>query len=646
MTAYNIWQWFQENEASPGSTADKIQRYLSTRGFTEANNEAMYDWLGSLGFTGTLAERIYQFEFFKTYRYNDIAAKEVLEKFGTDAHCWIPGIGYFNGLQAANYIDSAGTQAGLVDNPVGLVRNALNLNPNELISNGTFTNSTAGWTGVAPFGGTAVLSVVNGQLELANSTTQPARAVQGITTIIGRQYSVSLIAKISTAQSASIRITNDSQGATPEIAAASTSNLSDTVLTTTFTATATTTYVALICAYVSGPAPVAYFDNISVREVTGAITATQGTTANKPILRRGAVNLLLRSEEFQTTWSITRASISSNSAIAPNGTQTAAKIVEDTTASNTHLIAQSPATTSGAVYTFSVFAKADTRTKLVLLIAGTVLVDRTFNLSAGTTETGQVLGANPTASLITPVGNNWYRCSITFTSVSSTSDCQIYLSNGTTTTYTGDGTSGIYLWGAQLELGSTASEYIPTTTAAASSSSGNYYWQFDGSNDSLALSSVPFQMADNFAIIAGMRGASLTQQDAFAVASTANANPLIKLGLTGSSQAQFVCRDDVGSTDNVTLASPLYGQTLVVLTGKKNGNDKTLRINGAANGTSSSSLGATTFTGAGIGHRPLVSPSFVFLGSIYPVIAIKGTVSDADLLVLERWVGSLSGVSI
>lgn len=48
----------------------------------------------------------------------------ILRKYGTDAHVYLPGIGVINGLTAGNYLDSAGTTAATVDNPVGLVKDA------------------------------------------------------------------------------------------------------------------------------------------------------------------------------------------------------------------------------------------------------------------------------------------------------------------------------------------------------------------------------------------------------------------------------------------------------------------------------------------------------------------------------------------
>ena len=57
----------------------------------------------------------------------------VLRRFGSDAHIYLPGVGMLNGLQAGNYLDSAGTTQGAVDQPVGLVLDAAGgLGPNIL----------------------------------------------------------------------------------------------------------------------------------------------------------------------------------------------------------------------------------------------------------------------------------------------------------------------------------------------------------------------------------------------------------------------------------------------------------------------------------------------------------------------------------
>jgi hypothetical protein len=55
------------------------------------------------------------------------------------------------------------------------------------------------------------------------------------------------------------------------------------------------------------------------------------------------------------------------------------------------------------------------------------------------------------SSIITPLADGWYRCSLTFTTGTETSiSLRLYSRLPTT----GDGSSGLLLWGVQLEAGS------------------------------------------------------------------------------------------------------------------------------------------------------------------------------------------------
>jgi hypothetical protein len=217
-----------------------------------------------------------------------------------------------------------------------------------------------------------------------------------------------------------------------------------------------------------GPTPV--FTRASTATFVGSNGLIQSAAINSPrfdhtsagvclglLIEESRTNLYTRSEEFETvSWTKTRSSITANATTAPDGTLTADKFVEDTTASNTHTLSSS-VTPPATAHTLSVFAKKGERTWIVLRLGA---ANTFFNLDDGTIAAGSV--NSPT---ITAFGNGWYRCSVTS---SGGTQGQFWLAtNSTTTSYTGDGTSGLFLWGAQLEAGSFPTSYIPTVAASA-----------------------------------------------------------------------------------------------------------------------------------------------------------------------------------
>jgi hypothetical protein len=183
------------------------------------------------------------------------------------------------------------------------------------------------------------------------------------------------------------------------------------------------------------------------------------------LIEEARTNLLLRSEEFDSaSWIKIRATVTANATTSPDGTADAEKLVEDTTASDTHFVLQTATISSSTTYTYSVFLKASERTRASLQDGGGSNAIGYFDLSNGT-----VVSTSGATATITNFGNGWYRCTITFTTgvAQITANCRVFLVNtGTNISYTGDGTSGIFVWGAQLELGAFATSYIPTTTTS------------------------------------------------------------------------------------------------------------------------------------------------------------------------------------
>lgn len=186
------------------------------------------------------------------------------------------------------------------------------------------------------------------------------------------------------------------------------------------------------------------------------------------LIEEQRTNLVTYSEQFDNAaWTKNGATISANAATSPDGTANADKLVEDTS-TGAHRVWQAP-TTTAAAHTFVVYLKPAERT-FAMLYAGVPNVGVMVNLTTGATNSVSGINA-PTSVVITAAGNGWFRCAMTFTATAAGNSVFVYAANSSTSyTYTGDGTSGIYLYGAQLEAGAFATSYIPTVASTVTRS--------------------------------------------------------------------------------------------------------------------------------------------------------------------------------
>ena len=171
------------------------------------------------------------------------------------------------------------------------------------------------------------------------------------------------------------------------------------------------------------------------------------------------------------SWNKNNSTVVPNSGISVDGENNAWLLREssDSVASIHFVGGISVTINAGTEYTFSIFAKAATRSNLLIALPGTATwagatseLQFSFNLIAGTVTRTQGSGG---AGSIQNIGNGWYRCSVTVTATaSSTTDPRFVLESSTgVRDYVGDGTSGLLIYGAQAEVGGLSS-YIPTTT--------------------------------------------------------------------------------------------------------------------------------------------------------------------------------------
>jgi hypothetical protein len=256
------------------------------------------------------------------------------------------------------------------------------------------------------------------------------------------------------------------------------------------------------------------FDNISVKELPGN-HATQGTADKRPTLARvpvgGRRNLLEYTEEFDNAvWVKNGLSpIDEAAATAPDGTLTANELVETATNDWHRMLAPFTAE-SGTTYTATIYVKASSGGRYLQYINSLAAFPSGYaNFDI---DNGEVATTSGVTATIEELPNAWYRCRVTQTANATSSANVVWLLQpndaARNNQYLGNGTSGIYLWGAQIETGSTATDYQKVVSEYDVTEAGVDsvdYLSFNGTSNGMVTASIDFTSTDKMSVFAGVR---------------------------------------------------------------------------------------------------------------------------------------------
>jgi len=424
-------------------------------------------------------------------------------------------------------------------------------------------------------------------------------------------------------------------------------------------------------------------------EWTAGNHAYQTGSAARPHLR-SRYNLLTYSEQLNNTsgWLYdtagqTQVSATANQTTAPDGTSTA-DLVAEVAVSNNHVIytAQSIFSAAATTYTASVYLKKGPGATApdvmqVSFRAGGFGAGQYANFNL--TGSGSVTASSGGTASIQSVGNGWFRCIWTATAGSASADTGIAIffidNNGSATrgpTYTGNTTSNVYAWGAQIVLGSAPLSYqriaaaptlsTPPTYATTSTMGGEvfrpYLWfdGADGTGDIMRTANIDFSGSDEMTVAMGTYRGNATAGVLAELSDNWNNNTGSWLLFTGTNTSGTGDGFGASARGNATAIPSHFSYTAstfappcyAVLTALHDisADTSVIRGNAVAGATATGDKGTGNFANLPVFFGRRGDNSLQYVGSIYGLIIRGKTSTAAEIATIESYLAQKTGVTL
>ena len=410
--------------------------------------------------------------------------------------------------------------------------------------------------------------------------------------------------------------------------------------------------------------------NITLKSLAGN-HASQSTAASRPVLR-ARYNLLTYSEDLSNgVWlklGSAGSSVSTNvsATTAPDGTNTADKFIVGTGSGAWYIANYSnPNIVSGQANTFSVYVKA---AELGYVFVRPHNNSANFgasgfivNLSDGTITYPSAPTAPASTGTATSAGNGWWRITCTSTAnltvTPTTGGPGIWPASSASfsslggvapANFTGNGTDGIYVWGADFRTGSSAGTYQRIAAATDYATAGFLpYLAFDGTDDSFGTGSIDFSATDKMFLCAGVTKLSDANS---AMVAELSANAVLNAGAFNlqapATGATAEYRYLAGGTTSRSATATTYAAPITnVVTGLNDivGDVLRIRVNGTQIAESLLDQGTGNFGNYAlfIGRRN--NSNLPLNGRIYQMVVCGKTLSAAELASTEAFVNTKTG---